>query len=362
MCRLSGRAWPSCRAPTHPMSLPPSSDMRDMSLTLAKRLMMITAHCTSAAQFLFCWCIPALWRRWRPLMPSHPMCSVTRVIVSTLWKPFISVSDVLSGAWVQPGHSYSHSERQRVTTGPAANISLCTVTTCNFQTYLPQLLHAKFAKNHEKYIFTNLTNILRISFKLSLHNFPLSGCWVQNLAIYAATSDPCRTQPSSSHIKDNNNPMFSVTYHNIGPVCPRVTSHKVWMLPGLSMLQFAHFSNIPQTFCHSTITSVFVIESNYHKNWREKKFGQTRSNTLFVLNNKTRIKTFYRRLEQTVRLTIYPLISTDSIPPLAFLKPEYFIMTTTILPVITVNNCFYYFSIFRSPETTWGLWWILVRW
>lgn len=279
--------------------------------------MMITAHCTSAAQFLFCWCIPALWR-WRPLMPSHPMCSVTRVIVSTLWKPFISVSGVLSGPWVQPGHSYSHSERQRVTTGPAANISLCTVTTCNFQTYLPQLLHAKFAKNHEKYIFTNLTNILRISFKLSLHNFPLSGCWVQNLAIYAATSDPCRTQPSSPHIKDNNNPMFSVTYHNIGPVCPRVTSHKVWMLPGLSMLQFAHFSNIPQTFCHSTITSVFVIESNYHKNWREKKFGQTRSNTLFVLNNKTRIKTFYRRLEQTVRLTIYPLISTDSIPPLAF--------------------------------------------
>ena len=51
MCRLSGRAWPSCRAPTHPMSLPPSSDMRDMSLTLAKRLMMITAHCTLPPSF-----------------------------------------------------------------------------------------------------------------------------------------------------------------------------------------------------------------------------------------------------------------------------------------------------------------------
>ena len=289
------------------------------------------------------WVLPSLRGWWwslhtAPLPPSFysadvsrrcgggdHSCPVTRCAVSpvSLSQHFENLLSLCLACCPGPECSLDiriPTQRDREWRQDLQQISACAarVTTCNFQTYLPQLLHAKFAKNHEKYIFTNLTNILRISFKLSLHNFPLSGCWVQNLAIYAATSDPCRTQPSSPHIKDNNNPMFSVTYHNIGPVCPRVTSHKVWMLPGLSMLQFAHFSNIPQTFCHSTITSVFVIESNYHKNWREKKFGQTRSNTLFVLNNKTRIKTFYRRLEQTVRLTIYPLISTDSIPPLAF--------------------------------------------
>ena len=122
-------------------------------------------------------------------------CQVTRCAVSlsrsAFWKPFILALSMLNAAWtfVFPLREWRQDLQQ---------ISACAarVTTCNFQTYLPQLLHAKFAKNHEKYIFTNLTNILRISFKLSLHNFPLSGCWVQNLAIYAATSDLCRTQPS----------------------------------------------------------------------------------------------------------------------------------------------------------------------
>ena len=50
-------------------------------------------------------CIPVLWR-WRQLMPSHPMCSVT---VSALWKPFI-FARMLSGPRVQPGHLCSHSE------------------------------------------------------------------------------------------------------------------------------------------------------------------------------------------------------------------------------------------------------------
>ena len=118
-------------------------------------------------------------------------------------------------------------------------ISACAarVTTCNFQTYLPQLLHAKFAKNHEKYIFTNLTNILRISFKLSLHNFPLSGCWVQNLAIYAATSDPVARSHQARHIKDNNNPEFCVTYHNISPVSQSINVTDLLHAPVCSLFQ-----------------------------------------------------------------------------------------------------------------------------
>ena len=187
---------------------------------------------TSVTRFLFCWLYPGVVE----VETTHAKSPDVQCHCLSTLKTFYLCSHVvraLSAAWtfVFPLRREWRQDLQQISACAAR------VTTCNFQTYLPQLLHAKFAKNHEKYIFTNLTNILRISFKLSLHNFPLSGCWVQNLAIYAATSDPVARSHQARHIKDNNNPEFCVTYHNISPVSQSINVTDLLHAPVCSLFQ-----------------------------------------------------------------------------------------------------------------------------
>ena len=197
--------WPRCHLPPSLPNIKPNHQTWVLNSNIPKPQWIndLSPAWTLVYDKIFCW----FCGRWDHWCLSHCPCRVSSGLKTFYpdcprsWCPGLSAADISIPA--RPRHGEWRQDLQQ--------ISAAGRVTCNFQTYLPRLSPCKIC---EKYIFTNLTNILRISFKLFLHNFPLSGCWVQNLAIYAATSGPCRTQPSSRRIKDNN-PVFSLTYHNI---------------------------------------------------------------------------------------------------------------------------------------------------